>query len=69
MPTKTKYADGYQDALKDVAAALTADGEDGVRNWLADNLGREDLRPPIWMHDRSGDPDYSERDEYNDRES
>jgi len=40
----TKYAEGYQDALKDIAAALDAGGEDGVRNWLADNLGREDLR-------------------------
>lgn len=41
---QTSYAQGYQDALKDIAAALDADGEDGVKTWLADNLGREDLR-------------------------
>jgi len=39
------FAKGYQAALGDIAAALEAGGEDGVRTWLADNLGREDLRP------------------------
>jgi hypothetical protein len=33
-----KYAEGYQAALKDIAAALDADGEAGVRAWLASLL-------------------------------
>ena len=32
------YASGYQAALMDIAVALIADGENGVRTWLADNL-------------------------------
>jgi len=45
MSTINLFAQGYQSALGDIAAALEANGEDGVRTWLADNLGREDLRP------------------------
>jgi hypothetical protein len=29
---------------------------------------KDDLEETVWMHDRSGDDDYSEREEYDDRE-
>jgi hypothetical protein len=38
----SEYAKGYQDALKDISAALDNAGADGVRTWLTANLLRTD---------------------------
>lgn len=42
-PIQTKwYAEGYQDALDDIASALLTGGEYAVQEWLLNNRNRDE---------------------------
>ena len=37
-PRPSRFAQGYQEALRDISTALTANGLDGVQEWLDNNM-------------------------------
>jgi hypothetical protein len=46
----SKFAEGYQAAMRDIDRALTAGGEEAVREWLSANL----IEPPLPLHRGKG---------------